>query len=631
MIDVYLIQPNYRTGYGKNASAWFPYSVATCWTYAATSKLVNENFSIADIIYTRDHIPTLVDKWSGSPNGVYLFSNYVWNYKYNKTLSKLLKDTYPECTIVFGGPSVPKDWILLGHSDLEHVDVCVHGHGEQSLMNILENIVNDVPNERVMSVPMRTLDTIPSPYTTGLFDQIVEKESLNKMRATLETNRGCPFACTFCDWGDLSYNKVLRFPMQKVMDEIHWMSDNKVKLLNIADANIGMFKERDEEILTEVVRMQEKTGFPSVVDGAWYKNSQERNLKLAQMTTGIGNNKSYTLSMQTLNPKTSEAIKRKNMSFDEIKNILTKAEEMGIRSYSEFILGLPYETLDTWKDGFVTLIEAGQHSHLDGWFAQMLVNSELASPASKKKHEMETVQLFDYIGAVGQFDDIDEEYEIVRSTKYMPFDDIVDGYMFAWLVINFHIKGWTHIYSRFNRTHNNQSYKDFYFTLLDKVIDDDGICGTEYNRMKQMVKTYLTIGRVDTWVPGSQLLYDSTRVFSEYADEVKEFLRPLLCISDKVVEDDVAKLQDYFNASPYRTYPMKLSLNHNIPEYITHRESLSDESCPFEYTLQLPNIKYLRGVHARKEIDTWRSMLFYRSKNGWGKVSVERNDISILR
>ena len=626
MRDVYLIQPNYRTGFGKNASAWFPYSVATCWTYAATSKIVDDNFTIADIIYTRDPIQPLVDKWS--PTGVYLFSCYVWNYKYNQTLSKLLKDTYPECTIIFG--SVPKDWILLGHSDLEHVDVCVHGHGEQALMNILENIVNDVPNERIMNIPMRTLDTIPSPYTTGLFDQILEKESLNKMRATLETNRGCPFACTFCDWGDLSYNKVLRFPMKKVIDEIHWMSNNKIKLLNIADANIGMFKERDEEILTEVVKVQKKTGFPSVVDGAWYKNSQERNLKLAQMTTGVGNNKSYTLSMQTLNPKTAEAIKRKNLSFDEIKKIMDMAEEMGIRSYSEFILGLPYETLDTFKDGFVTLLEAGQHSHLDSWFTQMLVNSELASPASVKKHEMEIVQVYDYIGAVGGFDDIHEEYQIVRSTKYMPFDDIVDGYMFAWLVINFHIKGWTHVYSRFNRTHNNQSYKEFYFDLLDKVMNDDGICGKEYTRMREMTATYLTTGRVDTWVPGSQLLYDTTRVLSENADEVKEFLRPLVNISDKNLEADVVKLQDYYNASPFRTYPMQLTLNHNVPEYITHKESLSTEG-PFVYTLQLPDIKYLRGVHARGEIDTWRSMLFYRSKNGWGKVSVTRNDISILR
>ena len=630
MIDVYLIQPNYRTGFGKSASAWFPYSVGTCWSYAITSDVVAANFKVADIIYTRERIETLVEQ--GSDTGVYLLSNYVWNYVYNQILSRQLKESYPNCTIVFGGPAVPKQPELLAAADLAHVDVFVHGQGEQALMNILENIANNIPNERVMSVPMRSLEAIPSPYLTGLFDDILEREKIPKMRATLETNRGCPFACTFCDWGDLSYNKVLRFPIDKVKEEIHWMADNKIKLLNIADANIGMFAKRDEEILTEVVRCQERTGFPSVVDGAWYKNSQERNLKLAKMTTAIGNNKSYTLSMQTMNPKTSEAIKRKNLSIDEIRNILTKADKMGVRTYSEFILGLPHETLDTWKHGFVSLIEAGQHSHLDGWFCQMLTNSELATPESYAEHGIETVQVYDYIGAVGGFDDIAEEYKIIKGTKYMPYEDLIEGYMFAWLVINFHIKGWSHVYSRFNRVYADQSYKDFYYDLFDMVKADDGICGIEYNRMRGMVDTYLTTGNHNSWVPGSQILYDTTKVFSENADEVKAFLEPLVDIQDKYVQADVVKLQDYFNASPDRTYPMQLALNHNIPEYITGNMALTTFSYKqFVYDLQLPNINYLRDVHARKELDTWRSMLFYRSKSGWGKVSVERGGVSLLR
>ena len=46
---------------------------------------------------------------------------------------------------------------------------------------------------------------IPSPYLTGVFDDIIANNPEYVFNATLETNRGCPFACTFCDWGSLTY------------------------------------------------------------------------------------------------------------------------------------------------------------------------------------------------------------------------------------------------------------------------------------------------------------------------------------------------------------------------------------------------------------------------------------------
>ena len=39
--------------------------------------------------------------------------------------------------------------------------------------------------------------------------------------ATLETNRGCPFACTFCDWGSLTYAKIRKFPWIKFLQNLN--------------------------------------------------------------------------------------------------------------------------------------------------------------------------------------------------------------------------------------------------------------------------------------------------------------------------------------------------------------------------------------------------------------------------
>ena len=321
-MNVYLIQPNYRTGFKKHQIPWLPYSVGTCWSYAITDKQIADNFKLKEIIYVRENIDSIIER--ADSNGVYLFSNYIWNWTYNKTLANKLKNTYPDSTVIFGGPGIPKDENL--RKDIEHVDTFIHGMGEQALMNLLKNKLNGIKNPKNITVPMKSLDDIPSPYTTGLFDNIMELEDMG-MRATLETNRGCPFPCTFCDWGSVAYKKLLKFPIEKIKGEIKWFSDNKIKTLNIADANVGVFAKRDEEWLMELVKYQKETGYPSAADAAWYKNSSERIMQLAKKTQEIGNNKSYTISMQSMNPKTLKEIKRQNLTIPEINNLLTKANK----------------------------------------------------------------------------------------------------------------------------------------------------------------------------------------------------------------------------------------------------------------------------------------------------------------
>ena len=628
-MNVYLIQPNYRTGFKKHQIPWLPYSVGTCWSYAITDKQIADNFKLKEIIYVRENIDSIIER--ADSNGVYLFSNYIWNWTYNKTLANKLKNTYPNSTVIFGGPGIPKDENL--RKDIEHVDTFIHGMGEQALMNLLKNKLNGIKNPKNITVPMKSLDDIPSPYTTGLFDNIMELEDMG-MRATLETNRGCPFPCTFCDWGSVAYKKLLKFPIEKIKGEIKWFSDNKIKTLNIADANVGVFAKRDEEWLMELVKYQKETGYPSAADAAWYKNSSERIMQLAKKTQEIGNNKSYTISMQSMNPKTLKEIKRQNLTIPEINNLLTKANKLGIRSFSEMILGLPYETKNTWIDGFTKILEAGQHSHLEAWFCQILPNSELGSPESIAKHEIKTIQLNDYIGAVDRLDEINEEFSIVYSTKYMNFKDLIDSYMFSWLIINFHINGWTQIYSRFKRKYNNESFKEFYLKLLENIKSNSGIAGREYKRVRNIVETYLTEGKInrnkfDFWVPAHSILYDSIKYLFMKDKELKSFLEKLFVIDNKELQCNVIKLQNYFNTTPYEEYPKQIILDYNIAEYVTHDEKLKQEKTT--YDLCLPDIKYLRNIHKEKKLDEWYSMLFYRNKQGWGKSIIKNNSTIVLR
>jgi putative methyltransferase len=211
------------------------------------------------------------------------FSTYIWNECYNLELAKAIKQRFPSCLIQFGGPNVPnqendyKQW----RQAHPWIDTTIRYEGEVSFQNMLLDYLNGTVKKDYVTERMDHLD-IPSPYLTGMFDSIIDQGGYT-WAMTIETNRGCPFQCTFCDWGSLTYSKIKKFPLQKVLDEITWAGKHKIEFLFIADANFGVFPDRDLEIIEHLIATREHYGFPSMVATAWYKNSNEVILTLAEM------------------------------------------------------------------------------------------------------------------------------------------------------------------------------------------------------------------------------------------------------------------------------------------------------------------------------------------------------------
>ena len=59
-----------------------------------------------------------------------------------------------------------------------------------------------------------------------------EIDDLGLLRGTVwETNRGCPFSCTYCDWGSATASKVSRMDMDKLGKELLWFAKNKVEFI----------------------------------------------------------------------------------------------------------------------------------------------------------------------------------------------------------------------------------------------------------------------------------------------------------------------------------------------------------------------------------------------------------------
>ena len=462
MKHIYFFQVNFPIGFGKFQTHWLPYAVARLWSYARTDSYINSTYIAKDFVFER--LP--IDKFVESIDSVEIaaFSSYIWNENYNLKLAKKIKEKFPNCLIVFGGPQVP-DEPMQFYKDNPFIDHTFHGESEYLFKEFL--LDNNKP-KRIIGPRVDNLDTLCSPFTDGILDSIVNKHKTKNFSITLETNRGCPYACTFCDWGSLTFNKVKKFNTNLVKQEIEWISKNGIKFVDVADANFGIFKDRDFELLTYMVEQKQKYGYPETYSFNWQKNSTEHTLKMVEYLTNNNSARGFTLSVQSMSDDVLTNIKRKNMEVSNFQNIMQQCNVKNIQTYTELILGLPGETYDSWIDGIDRLLTVGQHNNIEVWLCQMLINAELSNKKSLKQYNIETANIKNYISG-DTSEEGQEGIQVIKSTNTLSYTELLDCYMYSWMITNFHSFGWTQIISRWLHTINGIPYKEFYNTLLEKL------------------------------------------------------------------------------------------------------------------------------------------------------------------
>ncbi len=189
------------------------------------------------------------------------FSLYAWNIKLSLCILRELKRINPNILIICGGPQVP-DRAEEFLQENPFIDLAAHGEGEAVFVDILDCLENGAVHEAggisyrdengiFCTNPkpdrIRDLEEIESPYLSGMFDPLIAAYKDIEWLALWETNRGCPFKCTFCDWGSATQAKVFQFGMDRLKAELDWFSQNKIEFIFCCDANFGILK-RDVEI-----------------------------------------------------------------------------------------------------------------------------------------------------------------------------------------------------------------------------------------------------------------------------------------------------------------------------------------------------------------------------------------------
>jgi len=432
---------------------YLPYSVALLQTYVQRMAGDPGRYRFLPPLYKRVRIADAVEALKDAD--LVGFSTYVWNGRISLEIARRLKALKPGIAIVFGGPHVPDQPEAFLRANPQ-IDLAVHNEGERTFLKLLDAFPDRrawqaLPGVSMVTVDggfvrnpnidrVRDLDEIPSPFLEGAFDAIMAANPHESWIGLWETNRGCPFRCTFCDWGSATAAKVTRFGEERLYREVDWFAAKKIEYIFCCDANFGIQK-RDVDIARYVASIKKGTGYPVALSVQNTKNATERAYETQKILSDAGLNKGVALSMQSVDKATLVAIKRDNIALGTYMELQRRFTRDRVETYSDLILGLPGETYESFVQGVDQLIENGQHNRIQFNNLSILPNAEMGDPAYQARYGMVTVEsrIINIHGErIELDDDVPEVQDLVVATAAMPAADWRRTRVFCWMTALLH-------------------------------------------------------------------------------------------------------------------------------------------------------------------------------------------------
>jgi radical SAM superfamily enzyme YgiQ (UPF0313 family) len=380
--NIYIYNPGNKLSALKGREIYLP----AFWSQAKTyyEKTVNGDWNwinpLVDI-YDEDEIEIIKDYIRQNPPDIFGISLYVWNAGLCHKVAAWVKQEWPDCVVVSGGPhqyvKTDTDWFV----EHPYIDASLPGdcYGEWCIAQIIQQLdqgsVNwdQVDNVFVPDgksrIPLqknsdsrdikRNFDYAWPTYAKQqhhiekFIQQAKQKYEKVIFFGLLETTRGCPYGCVFCDWGGGINSKVRSKDIEFVKQDLQTLTDFKIDYLVIADANFGILGDRDVEIIEFIkYTLSNQHRFLTIFGGMAKTNKRLDTLRTIAKILLKDNNdvESYEIkfSIQTFDEEVLANINRVNITLQEHLEIYNFIDINNPRLslYVEMMLGLPGITLE---------------------------------------------------------------------------------------------------------------------------------------------------------------------------------------------------------------------------------------------------------------------------------------------
>lgn len=381
---------------------------------------------------------------------------YYWNSELNRVvLRKIRGMPGHQPVIVLGGPSIDSDPVEQARllARYPEADALVPDEGEDGFANILGGMLGGTlfsqPLDGVIfrdggglvrgrPIGLATdLGEVPSPYLEGLLDRFLD----GPFQPMIQTSRLCPYTCSFCVSGK-NRGKLRAFELEQVREELLYIgrhfNDRPDHRLYITDENFGILQ-RDIEVAHFILEAREVTGYPQKI---FYYNDKRFTQLSRDLQELLGHMcfHGVTLSLQSENPETLKAIKRRNLTDAELVSAIGWAGGLGLPVATELIFGLPMET----RESFVGLLDKCLRLGFDALHCYNLIvfdGIEMNRQDYRDKHQLVTRHRL--MSGSAQWLDGElclQSEEVVVSTTSFDFADfqLVRGMNLMFFTISFY-------------------------------------------------------------------------------------------------------------------------------------------------------------------------------------------------
>lgn len=222
-----------------------PHAVATV---AALTPAEHE-VSIHDE-YMRGPVENILEGTTYDIIGVTVISNQISR---SVDISMHCKRLCPGAIIVAGGIGV--ETMIQGIPNA--FDVVFHGEAEETWPAFLRDVANKSYKKSYKTLSKPDLSLTPPPRW-----DLIKEDILSYNSVSVQTTRGCPHDCSFCDVIYVYGRKPRAKPIEQVLEEIRRLQALGVELVFIADDNFSGDRTYVKELLRKLIPMNNSFDLP---------------------------------------------------------------------------------------------------------------------------------------------------------------------------------------------------------------------------------------------------------------------------------------------------------------------------------------------------------------------------------
>lgn len=446
-----------------------------------------------------DSIDEIIDNICEQQPDILALSLYVWNHALSHEVAKRVKQKRPNTLIVVGGPhqehSQPDYFLRRPYIDF----ACeTDGYGEVFFNELLYQLTTDrdwnkVPylinargrsnakyNKRDFVWPRKIFERNKDYIQTRLDKAASLNIPINLM---YETSRGCPYGCTYCEWGGGTNSKVSFKPTEYVFEDLDFLIPfTKPTVIGTVDANFGIV-ERDIDIAKLIAYHAKTTGYPknAYMYGPTKKN-KENLYQIEYVFAEAGLTDEFKISVQDLNDDVIKNIKRTDTpwleQYEVYKNI---RKEFGGRIRLELMMGLPGTTVKDYYEALNAMCPEFSFGSRYVW--HLLPTTPAAKIEYREKYDIKTIKLKNVWRPefASQYanksillkDTYVEPTNIVVSTNSYTKEEWCEMFIMDRIITSMEVEGFATYISKYVNDVMKIPYSKFYNRMWNSFINND--------------------------------------------------------------------------------------------------------------------------------------------------------------